>query len=287
MINEMNVNTENGMMNIRVVDITPEFAEELLKLNTFNRPPKKNRVNMYASELANNRWKANGVPIVIGSDNILKDGQHRLLACVKANKPLKDSVVIRLPRENCSCYDIGVARTTSDTAVLMGENSPIIKSRLALSILRCAILIEYPNARNVLSKTALINEAKRNESTLSFVLCHAKRQNKLKGLSIAPVWAAILNAHLSGYSYDKLEHFCEILMSGMTVDEIDFPIIKLRNYLLSTTGQAGYNVDKEKFIKTQNSLYAYEKGNKTCKNSDIIYHYTRTYEQVKELCSSN
>jgi hypothetical protein len=286
MTNEMNVNTENGMMNIRVVDITPEFAEELLKLNTFNRPPKKNKVNMYASELANNRWKANGVPIVIGSDNILKDGQHRLLACIKANKPLKDMVIIRLPKDNCTCYDIGVARTTSDTAILMGVSSPIIKNHLALSILRAAILMEYSSGRSELSKITLIDEAKRNESALSFVLGHAKKQNKLKGLSIAPVWAAILNAYLSGYSYDKLENFCEVLTSGMTVDEADFPIIKLRNYLLSTAGQSGQGANKEKFIKTQNALYAYERGNKTCKNCDIIYHYTKNYDQLKKLCSA-
>lgn len=285
-MNEMNVNTENGVMNIRVLDITPEYAVELLKLNTFNRPPKKNRVNMYASELANCRWKANGVPIVIGSDNILKDGQHRLLACIKANKPLKDMVIIRLPKDNCTCYDIGVARTTTDTAILMGVSSPIIKNRLALSILRAAILMEYSSGRSELSKITLIDEAKRNESALSFVLGHAKKQNKLKGLSIASVWAAILNAYLSDYSYDKLENFCEVLTSGMTVDEADFPIIKLRNYLLSTAGQSGQGADKEKFIKTQNALYAYERGNKTCKNCDIIYHYTKNYDQLKKLCSA-
>ena len=33
-MNEMNASTRAGIVNIRVTDITPEYAEEILKLNT-------------------------------------------------------------------------------------------------------------------------------------------------------------------------------------------------------------------------------------------------------------
>lgn len=273
-MNEMNVNTNRGIMNIRVVDITPDFAKELLKLNTLNRRIKPTRVKMYASELLNNQWFSNGVPIIIGSDNVLKDGQHRLMACVKANKSLKDMIIIRLPEENCSCYDIGATRTTADTAVLMGIDSPVVTSGLALSILRCAIQNEHPEIRAASSKVTLIKEAENKELALSWVLNKSKKTHKLRGINVAPVWAAVMNAFSCGYPIDKLETFCEVLKSGMSTSEKDFPIIQLRNWLIGhyeITGRGGENI---KFLKTQNALYSYCKGLKRMRSVDsLIYHY--------------
>lgn len=274
-MNEMNVSTEKGIMNIRVTDISPDFARELLKLNISNRPPKKSRINLYTSELLNNQWYTNGVPIVIGSDNILKDGQHRLMACIKANKPLKDVIVVRLPEENCACYDIGVTRSAADTAVLMGITNPTIKSGLALSILRCAMQNDHPEIRISPSKVTLVKEAENKELALSWVLNKAKKTQKLRGINIAPVWAAVMNAFSCGYPIDKLETFCEVLKSGMSTSEKDFPIIQLRNWLIGhyeITGRGGENI---KFLKTQNALYSFAKGLKRMRVSDsLIYHYS-------------
>ena len=284
-MNEMNINTEKGIMNIRVCDVSPDFAKELLKLNTFNRSPKKNKINMYASELLSDQWFSNGVPIIIGSDNVLKDGQHRLMACIKANKTLKNMIIVRLPKENCSCYDIGATRTAADTAVLMGITDPIIKSGLALSILRCAIQLENSGAKSSPSKVTLVKEAENNIAALSWVLNKAKKTNKLKGINVAPVWASVMNAFASGYPIDKLELFCDILRSGMATNEKDFPIIQLRNWLLSHTNVTGRGGEKLKFLKAQNALVSYERGLKRMRATDsLIYHYPNSeyrddYEQ--------
>lgn len=281
-MNEMNVNTERGVMNIRVTDISPDFAKELLKLNISNRPPKKTRINLYTSELLNNQWFSNGVPIVIGSDNVLKDGQHRLMACVKSNKPLKDVIIVRLPEENCACYDIGVTRSAADTAILMGITNPVIKSSLALSILRCAIQNEHLESRIAPSKVTLVKEAENNELALSYVLTKAKKTHKLRGINVAPVWAAVMNAFSCGYPKDKLETFCEVLKSGMSTSEKDFPIIQLRNWLIGHYEITGRSGETTKFLKTQNALYSFAKGLKRMRVSDThIYHYS--YNENKDV----
>ena len=277
-MNEMNVNTENGVINIRVVDVTPEYAKELLKLNTFNRRQKKGRVSMYASDMINGHWKANGVPIIIGSDNVLKDGQHRLSACIKANKTLKNVIIIKVPTEESACYDLGVARTITDTATFMGKEQYVFKNAKTMAALRTAFVFElgYTNGGVATSKPMLIKEAEKNIDSLVFINDYISGSNKMKGIGVAGVWAAILNAYNSGYPHEKLENFCKVLTNGMTANKEDFPIITLRNYLLNNSGTAGSAAQFDKFMKTQNALHNYEKGVVTercysCK--EIYYHY--------------
>ena len=83
--------TGNGIMEITITDITPDYAKELLLCNTHNRTLKKQRVSTYSKDMANGNWRSNGMPFIIGDDGVLKDGQHRLTACIEANVTLKKS----------------------------------------------------------------------------------------------------------------------------------------------------------------------------------------------------
>lgn len=288
-MNEMNVNTEQGVINIRVVDITPEYAKELLKLNISNRKPKKNRILMYASDMLNEQWKSNGVPIIIGSDNILKDGQHRLAACVKANKTLKNMILIRVPDEQTSCYDIGVGRTLVDTAVLMKKEQKVLKSSKVMAALKCSIDCEFHGCTSSVSKSLLIDEAERNIEGLSFISTYMNGENKIKGIAVAGVWGAILNAYNCGYEYEKLDHFCKVLTSGMTTNKEDFSILVLRNHLLSSClGGRGSRHQLDQFLRTQNALYKYENGvetTKCCASKEIYYPYSNPNFVNNIICS--
>jgi len=284
-MNEMNASTRTGIVNIRVTDITPEYAEEILKLNTSNRPIKRTRVDMYAADMMSNRWQSNGVPIVIGTDNILKDGQHRLAACIKAKSTIKDAIIIRIPCEQSTCYDIGVARTVKDTASLMNKKDDIFKSAKTMGTLRYAIVAAMPSTRadSTLSKSFIIDEASKNKSALSFIHRYLNGNNKIQGITVAPVWAVILNAYNSGYPYEKLEHFCDVLVSGMTEDKKDFPIIWLRNFLLSAKAGTGTRCSsKDKFLRTQNCLHKYELGIDTsmCRASKEIFYKYQLPEEI-------
>lgn len=91
--------------------ITPEIASKYLEKNTNNyRNVNPQRVKAYALEMKNGNWKNNGEAIVFGTDGILKNGQHRLMACVQSNTPF-ETLVIR----GCDeiIYDYGYTRTTS------------------------------------------------------------------------------------------------------------------------------------------------------------------------------
>ncbi len=93
--------------------ITPAAATEMLKLNTANRPLRKARVNLYASEMAAGRWLLTGEPIILNGQSLI-NGQHRLAACVKADVPFVTAVMRDADIEIYKVIDTGLARTAGD-----------------------------------------------------------------------------------------------------------------------------------------------------------------------------
>ena len=67
--------------------LTKEVAEGLLKLNTNNRPANKVHVEFLAREMAEGRWTTNGDTICLSNSRLI-DGQHRIMASLKAGVPI-------------------------------------------------------------------------------------------------------------------------------------------------------------------------------------------------------
>lgn len=101
--------------------ITPEVAKELLENNTSNRKVRGRVVNAYAEEMLNDNWQLNGEAVQIADSGILMNGQHRLLACCKANKPFSTFVVSGVSGDTVfSTIDTGTKRTASDVFGMEG-----------------------------------------------------------------------------------------------------------------------------------------------------------------------
>lgn len=103
-------------MKIETIEITPKLAKEWLEdFNTNNRPIKKSVVRRYALDMEKGSWHLEtGESIKFASDNTLLDGQHRLMAIVKANTPIKMLVVTGLDRDTFKVLDTGINRNASD-----------------------------------------------------------------------------------------------------------------------------------------------------------------------------
>lgn len=95
----------------KVETITPVMAEEYLRHNDHN--PRKSvirrRVECYARDMAAGQWFLNCEPIVFDANGDLKNGQHRLLAIIKANVPVK-MYVVRDINPMITTFDYGGAR---------------------------------------------------------------------------------------------------------------------------------------------------------------------------------
>ena len=94
--------------------ITPKKAAEYLTHNDHNprKNTNRNQIEAYARDMAAGKWFANGEPIVFDANGDLKDGQHRLMAIVKANVPVY-MFVIRGIDPDYTTFDYGMIRRMS------------------------------------------------------------------------------------------------------------------------------------------------------------------------------
>lgn len=255
---ELNIKTSDGDMRIVVQDITPKKARELLAFNDNNRTLRTKRVKVYASDMIAGNWKYNGVPIIVGDDGQLRDGQHRLKACVQSNKTLKNTIVVYLPKNQANCYDIGASRTVSDIAKLGGYNSdPFYNNTTTCAAMKYAI--EGRAVDFGYSKIKIINEMSKHPDSCRFVYnriyttCGTKQKCKFRNASLL---GAIINAHLNGCDIEQLERFCQVLLNGMAKEDWETPIIKIRDILL--TSKEKTKVERTRlYYQCQAALYGF------------------------------
>ena len=77
------------MIDFKVIDVTPQYAQKLLEHKRVNRALNDKRIAMYAKDMIDDAWQLNGETINIDEDGLLCNGEHRLLAVIKANKAVK------------------------------------------------------------------------------------------------------------------------------------------------------------------------------------------------------
>lgn len=105
----------------KIIEFTPTLADYILtNLSRDNRPRKLAKIKRYAQDLAEGRWGLTGDTIKFGSNGILRDGQNRLAACIRAGKPFRSHVVFGIDPELFPRMDIGKNRTPADVFSIAG-----------------------------------------------------------------------------------------------------------------------------------------------------------------------
>lgn len=107
-------------MKTEVKTITPAKAKEMLKHNVMNRSVRDNTVTKYASAMKRDQWVMNGEAICFDNEGNLLDGQHRLLAVIKADKPIQFLIVRGIEKHAFSTYNQGKTRSASDVLGIAG-----------------------------------------------------------------------------------------------------------------------------------------------------------------------
>lgn len=115
--------TKAEFLTTKEMTINPALAEEWLGRNTDNRDVSPKHVTGLANEMANGAWKMNGVPIVFGASGRLLDGQHRLLACVKADCAFTSLVVFGADDSAFDTIDVGKKRNAGDMLTILHETN--------------------------------------------------------------------------------------------------------------------------------------------------------------------
>jgi len=107
--------------------ITPEIAKELLKFNKFNRPYQEKTMLRYYVDMMNDLWiTETGESIKISKKGNLLDGQHRLYALIKANKPYTFLIISELDEDIMPFIDTGKSRSYNDCLAMNGVKNYVI-----------------------------------------------------------------------------------------------------------------------------------------------------------------
>ena len=148
---ENNAKAQEGAIG-RVELINPAMAEKMLLNNNNNRRISRNVVGKYAQEMISGNWQLNYEPIVISKSGIIKNGQHRLNAIVKAGRPVQ-MYVVRNADDDISVYDRGYNRSEEQILYFMGvENA----SRESVAIAKLFYFMTPPGTSGVVSTAEII-----------------------------------------------------------------------------------------------------------------------------------
>ena len=225
--------------------ITPDFAKALLELNGINRPLSDPTLKNYTRTLENDKWKLNGETIKVTTTGRLLDGQHRLLACVEANKSF-DAVYVEVEDETAfDTIDIGKRRTRSDILSIKGEKHttvlgsvlPLVKSfyetgKITSSSRRCPnfevdqLLQKYPDLRE-----------------------HVAYASNRKNCGILYTKASIATTRyiLSKINASQAEAFIEDILYGEELAS-GSPALAVRNHMLNHKAKKGGRTTENNYV---------------------------------------
>jgi len=108
---------------VEMLDITPEFAVELLaRRHPHQRPLKTHYVLDLARAMSEGRWRWTADAIRLDKDLFVIDGQHRLSAVVKSGLTMRDALIATVTGEDVILsIDQNRPRTLGDMRATRGE----------------------------------------------------------------------------------------------------------------------------------------------------------------------
>lgn len=217
--------------------ITPEIAEKYLGKNLVNRKLSDVTVYAYMQDMLNGSWDdTTGDTISFDEHGNLVNGQHRLTAVAKSGHAI--DVWVCRGASSTGIYDNNRKRSCSDQiTILRPDFAPIYRTSKYISIAKAIIAYNTSPKRNRRPVTAkevvAFTEAHMDDLNGYFL---NMPQDKTPKISLAVVHLSLFMAFMGGVGIGDISKFYDVLRTGMSTCEEEFPIIAYRNYLKDTTG---------------------------------------------------
>lgn len=214
--------------------ITPKDAEKLLGRNTVNRSVRSRRVDQYAKQIKNGQWQVTGEAIKVAKDGTLLDGQHRLLAVIKAGIPAEFFVVDGLDPEVFKVLDSGLSRSSGDALTGLGFTDSKEIGAIAKLVIGVQAGINPNNTElmSLISRTDMINFCEANRDLLAQAIKDCRVIHRQLAGSLT-AWGALYVlcslAHKDGGT--RIREFLNSVSEGANLNVGD-PRLALRNWLV-------------------------------------------------------
>lgn len=218
---------EETNLRFGVVNVSPALAEQLLATSAGNRSIKHKRVQMYANDMKNGKWRLNGEPIVLDEKEKLRNGHHRLQAVVNANVVVKMVFVIGVDDESATVADLGANRSYTDILKLGGVSTNACAKNI-VAMIRTHYREQF--SRDNVSVSEVKEFIDRNEALIGKTY-YLQASNGSRYVGKAPILYGIFCALACGVPERILSNMLFTVCNGLydTPDEVS--AIKLRDYI--------------------------------------------------------
>lgn len=116
-------------MEAQEISMTPEIAKSLMERSKKNRRIEPRRVQQYANDMRNGRWKLNPADtIVVYKNGEPGNGHHRMLAVIQSGITIPVIIVTGCDESAFDVIDQGRKRTPSDVFSIRGISDSSAKS---------------------------------------------------------------------------------------------------------------------------------------------------------------
>lgn len=238
------------MPDVKLETITPAVAEKYLEKNLCNRHVREGWVSELANIIKMGRWKI--VHQGIGFDKMGKliDGQHRLLAIIKAELPVDMYVARGLDETTREVVDTQAKRTPADILRIHGFNYQ--NKNFAAMVRHVVGGVGGPTK---VSNDEVIRLATTYQEGILFALTNFTP--KVKFVATCPVMAPVARAYYKE-NRKRLEEFCDVLIKGEhgPIRE-DRGAVVLRQWLLTSPSVRSGGSVIETYKKVQRGLRAF------------------------------
>lgn len=209
--------------------VTPSVAKLLLEKNKRNRGVSTATVAAYVRDIKSGAWELNGETIKVSVDGDIIDGQHRLLAIIKADLPVKVFVIGGLLKEVQMTVDTGRKRSFSDE---LGMRN-VVNSKALVATIRQCLAHEFlgfggsSKSHNLVTSHEIEEFYLAHSTSLQEVMPLSKKL--AKDINIAPSIIAAMYLTLSNIDKDATYDFFHSLAMRTTAGDGDPRLALLRS----------------------------------------------------------
>lgn len=111
-----------------VTDITPALAQEMLDTSIGNRPLSQHNLKVLVGAMKRGEWRVTSQGIGFDKEGHLRDGHHRLTACIKSGVTIPSLFVLGMGDDAYDVTDTGLARSYADRLHLPREEAEILRT---------------------------------------------------------------------------------------------------------------------------------------------------------------
>jgi hypothetical protein len=239
-----------------VLDVTPAIADAWLsRCNSHNRKLVDAHVERLMREMKAGRWRLTHQGIAFSTSRVLLDGQHRLWAVFLSGVTVPMRVFFNEPTQSLEAIDAGQARSNDQIITLAGGVGAV--DRMELATLRAMVTGLGSYMRMTAGEEAELFA--RHREALEFAH-EALPAARFRGVASAITRAVLARAFYSA-DLGSLQHFADVLRSGVADGKRDQPIALLLKFLIDAAhGVRGRPEAREKYAKAERALQAYLAG---------------------------